>query len=421
MYQSSTSLGNATGDSHPLAIPSDIALSMEREYGYVISNQQSYQQARPSGPYNYPQTITFEMPSDCADFREATFQFNCSNTLVGGATFARFNQDISCIIQRLVVRFGSKVVLDIQQNNLLSCIIDETYDPQWITGGGTVMSGTDQTLANRNNDFLSQTKTYAISLTKLKNSFFDRIWPLQKCGATMYIDLYTAQPQTIIESDQPGQTYTLQNCTIHYSVLVMSPEWDQMYNEKVLNGGITFTYVAWESQIDNSVLLNNITSATKSLTYRYSSLLGILFVMQNSAGLILQSTNNKLNTFLPNNLNGLYLKVGSLQTPVYSTTNSADMYSHFCDFFGKSIYDPQYGAPLWNSSGFIGCVNTMKHPKEAREKRHSISGINVVNGVGLDLNFSFSTPIVGPQTLTTFGCYEATVTFTPNGQPILNV
>jgi len=396
-----------------IGIPDGLAITREFTFGGVMARNNNYISARPQNGYTPGQFFTLEMPLEMLDFRSSTLQFTITGTPAGGATFTRFNKDIRSIFKRIVVRFGSKQVLDVQNNGLLYNILDGNLDVNWESTVGALTTGTGPA-AQRNADFLNPNKVYAVQLYNNEDSFFYNVYPFQKLGVQCYIDVYLAPANEVIETDVSGATYVVNNVQWHTASLVPSKDWEIKYGLR-LPLGITFTYLTYENLYDSSVLQAGVSQASKTLSYKYSSLLGVFCVFQTSSTLQSQTTLNKLSTYNFLGLNSANLKIGSQCYPIDTNRSASDLLTMYAELFGLSMRFPFAQAVNFDSTNFVLCIPLARHIKENRDIGASLDGLNTSIGTSITLDMGFSAPLPSAQTMNIYGLVENTITFNPNG------
>jgi len=401
-----------------LAISSDIALYNQLKYDGIVSRLNSYVPAQPESGYGPNQLITFQLPMESLDLRNHSFQFTVTAS-APGSTYACFNSDIRSVIRRITVAFGSKVVLDIQEQNLLFNMLNYLNDPQWYDYNGKITNATgDQ--PSREALFTNPNYVYAVQLYNLKSELLAQVLPLQKLSLQMYINIYLAPASECILTDSPNPTYTLNNCQFHYSSLVMSNSWESLWNSKIPDG-IAFNYTNFENTFDTSILPSGITRASKTLNFRYTSLNGIIFVMRPSANVSSLTAVDKLNRFDFNSLNVCQVRIGSFTQPSDNTANLSDRLTMVYEQFGITSKAPIKLASNFGSTSFVGCVNFSRHPYSSQTNNASINGINTSISSALILDLGFSTPLPAAYTLEVFAMSECSVIFTPNGSVVWEV
>jgi hypothetical protein len=398
-------------------IPNDLNLYNVLKYDGVISRINSYQPANPQNGYAPGQLLTFQMPMEFLDFRNGSFQFTLTNT-APGSTYAYFNRDIRSIFKRITLSFGSKVIYDCQNQNLLYNIMDLLKDPQWKEYNGKVLNSTGSQ-AERTADFNNPNRVYAVQLYDLRQELLSHALPLQKLNVQLYINIYLAPVNECITTDSLTPNYTLNNAQFHISSLIASPGWNSLYDSRI-SMGIPYSYINFENQYDSSILTAGTTRASKSLNFRYSSLTGIIAVMRPSANIQNLTAVDKLNNFPPLNLNTCQLRIGSFVQPTDDLANLADRFSMLCELFGKSTQIPMDAALLWDTSTFIIAQNLSKHPFSQSGNNIDTNGINTSISNNMILDLSFSVPLPANYTLDVFAMSECSVVFQQNGGIIWN-
>ena len=404
-------------NSSSVRIPPEIALQNEYVLGGVISRTDVYQQAE-QAQYNAGQQIKINLPSNVSDLREHTLQFRINGTAYGApATFTRFGQGISCIFQRLEVLFGTQKVMDIENIDLLKSIIRYKAPVNYTEGSGALLEGTSATAATRNADFLNANRVYAVNFNI---GILKRILYLNKINSQLIIRLTLQQPVYCLETDNIGGTagtYQVLDSEFHYSALVMSAEWDSMYDRLVAeNGGYSYTYRTYYHFPSSNVLLAGSTNGQAVLPFRFSSIISIYYVMRNLADVDDATALGKQTVFNFNDVNQARLKVDNVYYPSDAARSLQDLYTEFLDTAGISYYADVLAATNYGTTSFIRGTPLMKHPKDNRDIYGSINGINTASsGTSVVCEIRTGTPIAATQQLDFFACFEAEVKFLPNG------
>ena len=202
-----------------IGLPESLALSEVYKYGGIRSRINNYFSAIPESNYTPGQTIMLQCPMELVDFRSHSLEFTVTGTPGTGATFTRFNKDIRSIIQRMVIKFGGKVVYDCQNQNLLFNLFDGTYDFNWEDSCGLIALGTGDA-TQRNADFINPNRIYSVQLYGLTPEFLNKVLPLQKLQVQLTIELTLAAPNVCIECDGTNPSYQVNNVRFHYASLV---------------------------------------------------------------------------------------------------------------------------------------------------------------------------------------------------------
>jgi len=403
----------------PKQIPSSIVPITEIQLSGVWARNTSYMNAQQPNGLGPNQMATFELPMELLDLRSATFQFTIVGIEGAGATFTRFNSDIRSIIKRMVVRFGSKYVVDTQNINLWFNITNGTKPVNWASSTGAIAYGTGDA-TNRNALFSNTSYTYAVQLYNLDNSLLNEVLPLNKLGVQAYIDLYFAPANECIESDGVGANYVVNNMQFHYASLVPNESWLSEYERQVRGPGVTYSYCSLENITDTTMLAAGITQASKILTFKYQSLIGIIAVMRPSANVSNMAASNKLNNYSYANVNTAYVKIGSQQYPINSNQSASDMLTMYADQFGLSMREDFAAATNWLGTtlpgSFVICIPLAKHIKEFEKVQNvSVDGLNTSIGTSIVFQLGFSSPLAAAQQIDFFALFESSLTFNPNG------
>lgn len=396
-------------------LPRNLALYDTNSYGGIVSRKSGYTAAQPTNGYIPGNKIMFTLPLEFIDFRKSTFQFTIAGIAGTGGTYTRFNVDMRSIIDRMQIICGSTVIYDCQGQNLLFNMMNNIKDVNWAATAGTILNGTGTT-AQRQTDFANPNRVYAVELYNIAGSdLLSYALPMQKLGAQTQIVLYLAQPASCMESDGANPSYVVNNCQYHYDSLTPSPGWDNLYNSRVMSNGVNFNYLNYEFLFDSSTLQVGLRRATKSLTFRYSSLIGVIAVMRPIANVESLTANNKLSTYNFNGIDSAQMRIGTYTQPIDQVRSYSDLYMMFLQLFDKSAQEALAGAVNFNTNNFILAINLARHPYEKIDQNTSISGINTSISNNLQLDISFDTPLNVAYTLETYGLYESTVSFNANG------
>lgn len=409
------SLTNSRQGRDILMIPDSLSLDDEVGYGGVMASNFTYVSASPEGPYLPQQTSQIQLPLENMMLKGSSLQFRISGTAGAGATYTRFNNDIRSIIKRLFITIGGKLVYDVQNYNVLCHIHNYTKDVNWQNTTAKVLYGYGSA-AERNGYFTNPNKIYAVELYDLKNDFFRRFWPLTKIGGQVILNIFWALPSECMESDGTNPTYAVNGLQFHYQSLVVSPEWNNLFNEKV-NSDLppTISYPGFYNQIDTSTLNVGLTTISKVLTFRYASLVSLIIVMRNAANVQNLAFNDKLNSFNYNNINNAYVKIGGIQIPINSTVDNADLLTMYLANYGISNQFPLSGAVNWGTTSFVLAFPLSKYVYEDRKNKCLDSGLDLQIATNFVLNISFSTPLAATQQMDIFCVADNTITILPNG------
>jgi hypothetical protein len=398
------------------ALPKDIALNENFKYGGVISRQDVYQQAEQTN-YLPNQKIQFYLPSNMSDLREHTVQFKINGTAYGApATFTRFEQGISCIFNRLEILFGSTTVMDIVNVNLLKSIIRYASPTNYTAQTGRLLEGTGNAV-QRNADFANAARVYAVNFNC---GLLKKVLPLNKLGSQMIIRLTLADPQDCLVTDDvsgTAGTYQVIDPEFHYSVLVMSAEWNQLYDSLVQErGGITVCYKTFDNFQSTNSLLLGVQNSQVVLPFRYSSLLAIMYVMRNSADLTNPLIEGKTTQFNFNNISGSRYKIDSVYYPTDTTRSVQDLYTEFLDTWNLGYYSDVLGGLNYDTNTFIQAQPLMKHPKDNRDIAGSINGLNTTSsGTSIVNEVRFNVALPAQQQTDFWAVHENCIKMLPNG------
>ena len=417
------SLKNALGGAVNEAIESDLSLEPEFVFEGVVARNMSYQNAQQLS-YGPGQKMVFLMPGQMIDFRNSWIEFQITGS-PGTYTGCAMVPDIRSIFSRLTVLFASKTIIDISEFGRLQNACDYLMDPNWANYNGQIYEGTGP-LASRQADFLDPNRVYSCSLRNFMGAgtLFDKILPLQKVSSQLEIDIYLAPANQVISGTVVGltlPTYTINNIQFHYDYISPSDYWNQTYDSKVkMNPPITFSYRTWEELTDTSILPVGASSAQKVLTFKYSSLVGIIALMQTASTTTDFTNDSKMLTFNNNGINLLRLKIAGISYPLDSNAPYSDIFQRFIQFFGIPQDKPVSGALNWTTTSFIAACPLLLHPYVNRNTRGVIDGINSAIATSIIFEVGFSAPLASTQNLYLYAWTEQTITFLSNGGVVWN-
>lgn len=407
------------------AIPESLALQPEIMLGGVIARANSYISAQPEGPYKPGQIITINMPFEMLDFRSSTLQFNIKGT-VGNAVNPAFAKDIRSIFRRIVVKFGSKAIYDVDSHGLLFNILDGTLDRQWESTVGNITTGTGTTV-ERQNSFTTD-KRFTVQLYNNEESFFYNVFPLQKLGVQMVIEFHLDSVFNVVE--QTGVDYT--NCSYevsrvqwHTASIIPSESWNNLYNSRVCEC-MTYTYFTYENLYDSSLLKTGIRKVSKVLPFKFSSIIGVIGVMQPTTNSLLNQ--NKLSTFAYNGLSQLQIKVGVSTFPLDTSRSLQDLLLMYAETMGLSMRFPFKQAVNYDCLvntvdspyNFVFGISLCKHIKENRDINVSLDGLNLIQGNNMVLDMEFDSALGADYILNLYAIVENTISYQKNGSIIYN-
>lgn len=400
-------------------------------YTYVQSNQSTW-----AG--NSSTKIQINIPQEMISLKDAYLEFQITGNPGNTASInCSFVPDIRSIFTRMTLQFGSKTILDIFGLNVLQNVFNYTLDPQWANTNGAVLVASNSSQSARQAYFLNANKVYSCRLGFCEGiqSIFQKIIPFNKTGVQMQMYLYLADPQYVISTDiAPTGTvlpsYTVNTVQLHYYSLVPTDQLNALIDQRISsNPGISFVYRCFDYQQDTNLLPAGVTSASKFLTYKYSSFLGLFLAFQPTALPATWTADNKLNFFFNPGINVLRLKVGGAYYPTDSVTDDSDVFGRWLLMTGVSTEFPTSGATNWNYNGatpsaasFIATCPVSKHPNSIRmgDERIEDPGLDIAiaTSVQLDLGFTNAIPS-GGLIMHMWAYYNAVITINRNGSVTL--
>lgn len=402
------------------ALPKDIALQENFKYGGVISRQDVYQQAEQTS-YLPNQKVQFYLPSNMSDLRQHTLQMKINGTAYGApATFTRFEQGISCIFNRLEVLFGSTTVMDIVNPNLLKTIIRYSSPKNYTDSTGKLLEGTGDATA-RNADFANANRVYAVNFNC---GLLNKVLPLNKVASQLIIRLTLADPTDCLVTDNvtgSAGTYQVVDPEFHYSVLVMSADYNQMYDRIVQErGGINICYRTFSNFQSTNSLLTGVTNSQIVLPFRYSSVLAIMYVMRNAADLQNPLIEGKTTQFNFNDIVGSRYKLDSIYYPTDTSRSVQDLYTEFLDTWNLGYYSDVLIGENYETTTFVQSQPLLKHPKSNRDIQGELNGLNTSSsGTSVIAEVRLGTAIPANQQMDFYCWHGVVVKLLANGSIML--
>ncbi len=396
-------------------IPQDLSFMPVQKYAGITASVNSYIAAQPTGGYKYPDQCQITLPLEAVLLDKSSIQFSLRGITNGGVgTYWRFPQDVRSIFRRITIAAGSKIISDIQNQNVLYGILNDTKDSLWSTTSAVITSGFGSDV-QRNTWWSDTQKVYSVQLYDLDNQFWNKLLLLNKWGTQLQFTFYLEDPLNIIETDSiTTPSYELNGVEFHLRSLVPSEALNNLYNSTVPKG-IQYGFVDFQNISDSSLLLAGTRNFSKILPFRFQNLLGVVGVMRTQSTLQNLATNNRLTTYNNNGMSELYLTIGSQRQPIDPRTSPADMYQMFCQLFGLSTRLPLAIAQNYDTSNFVFCVNLAKFSDEFGDPYTSIGGVNTAISSSVVLTGAFNAPLAANQVLDVFAIYESVLTCNQNG------
>lgn len=404
-------------------LPNDMLINPELNYGGVIARTQTYiLPSTGAGNYGPQGKIQFTFPNEMMDFKNSTFQFTLNGTAGGGATYTRINQGIKSIINRITVQAGSKTILDINNYNQVSLLNDLSKDFNLQSTSLKVAMGYG-TPTERNNYFASSTKVYAVQLYSLHEEFWHAIMPYNMTKVQLVMNIYLEEANKCIESDGTNPTFTINNCEYHYSSLVPSDGWVNMFNQRLssVDNFPTYSYNSYDVIEDQSLCQVGVSNISKVLTFKYSQLSGIGIIFRNLAGIDSFATNNKLNNFVYPAITNRQLKIGGISFPNDQQSSNPDEFSMLCEYYDTSMQRVPLGfAVNYDGTGVAPSTYGLffplaKFPYQEEDDGIKSQGLSTDIGTNIVLSISFSAPLPSALVMTVFARYNNTIIYNSNG------
>jgi hypothetical protein len=429
----------ATDGKCPMGIPEDLQLSPEVCYTGLLATNYTYVSSSPPGPWvgSRGTKIQISMPQELVSFSDSYLEFQITGSVgnTAGPPICSFVPDVRSVISRLTVQFASKTIIDIDAYGLLQNVFNLSFSPLWQNYNGSTLVASDSAIGNRQAYFLLPNKVYACRLGFAQGieSLFRKILPFQKLGSIMQIFIYLQDPQNVISSSiaitgSIPPSYTVNQVELHYITNVPNDKLDKDYDLSLRNPGITFTYRTFDYQLDTSTLASGITSCSKVMNYKYTSLLGFIMVMQQPSVVGNWTADNKMQQFVNPGVNKFYVRWGGVQLPVDAITQDADVFGRYLLMMGISDEFPVQASANWNYASsypalasYVLCTPFAKYPNSIRsDGRIALGGLDSSVATAIQLELGFSVALPSALNLSIWAYFESTITINANGSVTLN-
>lgn len=273
------------------------------------------------------QPLRFVLPNSYyANLHNIALRFSASIT---GGTTPSFNNLISCLFQRIRVLYNSTVLLDERNYNLKEMIYyyatgsNNSNNDAWLGVGN---QATRRTWASGSG------REYI--MYPFRNLCEDKLFPVPLLNGNLYIELYPANPNTIIESATAVTNFVISNPVFIYDGIVPSQEYESQLIAMMNAGKCQYLWKA------NNYYINPMTSTNNQIRLPEvcKSLRKIYAIQRLGANIVDVSANNKLDNWAFNAVSQYSFKINGLvipAEPVAVSSNASEAYWNML----HAIYD----------------------------------------------------------------------------------
>lgn len=254
--------------------------------------------------------ITIKLPNkEVLDTRKGFLYFDVT-LAVTGSTRRRLHSGVQCIFERIVVRAGTTNIYESKDYNRISAILFELMNDIDNTGDIGMAMGYG-TQPERDAAGLVTTR-YACPINS--GLLASELLPTKDLATAIEIDLYLADPQTIVESDVTGVSavITVDNVEFHIEKYTFDVNYLNFISEYISTNGLSLGFHEWERH------QNTISTATTQnilINDRASSVNGMLNIWLPTATINDMTVNDRLITWTPNNLSTSQVIINSTPFP----------------------------------------------------------------------------------------------------------
>lgn len=349
-----------------------------KQLGGVVQCVDTY--INPENQSNYNSNtnniIRFTFPKcDMAVLKESNLQFGatCSAT---ASTYCRFSRGIGTILNRVRVLFGSYLVTDVLNYNLIYTNKLLSQDPTLLTSNMAFFIGWENAVT-RDTNATNVNKKYMLDLGFIADILSKNI-PLNNISENLIIELYFEQANRCLETDGTAPQYTLTNLEYHYMACTMSQEYKNILKSKIDSTGVQIVYKTY----DNFQLTLNTGQTTLygNIPVRKQLCQDFISMSRNVVDVTTASSNDKFEQYQLYTLyNSMRLKINNTYYPSDRVLNTVDQLNEALNVYSKSLYTPVEFSNNW-SKYFTCAYNFDQDPKNDDDADKNIMmGLNLAD------------------------------------------
>ena len=288
--------------------------------------------------------MRFKFPSNCIDFSNSTLQFQITQAGTPG-TYSRMSQNISCIIYKMRILFGSQEIFLTENFNLLHSYLTLYNQTSWFTGLGQLYQGMGN--STYRNSETNSGNTYMLHFGPFVE-LLDRVLPLNLVNEQFIVELTLANPETCMETDYTNFSYSLTNVEWHYDTIQLEDNYNNLLKEKILSTeGLCIPFRNFQNYIDTSVT-SGVLKPQIQLPYRYLALQGVISLLRNAANVASATVNDKFASYLGfSNFVNSVIRINNVLLPADRVNNTNEVLELNLQLFKKHYDDDVYIASNW--------------------------------------------------------------------------
>lgn len=259
----------------------------------------------------------FELPKNQARWMiglsRVPLQFNATTASTGGATYDRFENDIKCLIDHVVINSSGNKVIESRAYNIRSVIeqgLDGDVDASLL---GSALNGMGSRTDRSTWGPLGLLYIPEIELfPQAEGSKSTSILPVNLFADDLEVEVHWAAPATCMETDGTA-TYTLANARLRVDYVLPNPNLIAEMKRLIASGG--YRIPIEERTFYTNNLTNGATLYNFHLSVNKESVKKLIHVMRTAANVNSAAVNDKLSTFNHNNLQDYIYNIQGYKMP----------------------------------------------------------------------------------------------------------
>ena len=355
----------------------------------------------------------------------------CTNVSVSAPSYPTF-EGIRNIVNRLTVKWGGKVITEIDKFSILGNILRKSKPVQYATTGGFIGEGYQNFPITWSN-----TKRFSLPLADL--GIFDHVFPLSLLPSkTLQVVIQLQRPElSLIKQASTAQSYTASNMEIHYHKLTLSKNDMSSLQERVSSGGLIYTFDSYRS------LELPVTASTTSqvINFTFSKFKGIDAVLRTNSYIKNPLNEGKLSRSIRSGVQSYRLAVGTRYYPnsniklLKQNNDVIQAYNEYTRMHGivgipglssqnaiaglfydiDNMTDSFVFSDIRDGASFVFSISTDPEPRlSVTERHHSSSGVPALGNTPLTLELN-DLDFTENMTLNVFGSYTAYLIMSTEG------